>query len=344
VRSGHPSRPAVRHMHTYRPLLWGLLLFYAFIVQAETDCDTYTISGDLHNSAELDITGQTGINGQLTNSLTGDILILGGNTDITGLTVNYGRMEILHTNVTFHNGLINNNALLFDPSTITVSTLTIGPNGYLAETGDPGDRFIITEDFINQSVRNQDWGTGNTIFQFNGGTRNSNNPQTLEAAAADLGNFTDAWLDNFVLGTLEVGTSATYLKLLDDFNNSANCLNGLCEAGSAEAVYVNDLTLEAGTTLDLSGLHLYVRNTFTNNGGSIINGTVSTGEIPVVAGDINGDGRIGSVDILLAARHVMGLTILDLAQLTRGDVYPATGGDGAITVSDWLLISAIASH
>jgi hypothetical protein len=331
-------------MHTYRLLLWGLLLLSAFIVQADMDCDTYTISGDLHNSAELDITGQTGINGQLTNSLTGDILILGGNTDITGLTVNNGRMEILHANVTFHNGLINNNTLLFDPSTITVSTLTVGPNGYLAETGDPGDRFIITEDFINQSVRNQDWGTGNTIFQFNGGARDINNPQTLETAAADLGNFTDAWLDNFVLGTLEVGTSATYLKLLDDFDNSTNCLNGLCEIGNGEAVYVNNLTLEAGTTLDLSGLNLYIRNTFTNNGGTIVNGSVTVGELPVIAGDISGDGQLDSADILLAARHVMELTVLDLAQITRGDVYPASSGDGQITLSDWLLITAMANQ
>ena len=52
--------------------------------------------------------------------------------------------------------------------------------------------------------------------------------------------------------------------------------------------------------------------------------------------------KLDSADILLAARHVMGLTVLDLAQITRGDVYPTTTGDGQITLSDWLLISVMA--
>ena len=344
MRSGQFSRPADKHLNVPYSLLGGILLLSASLTYADSDCDIHTLKGDLHNTAELDITGLTEIHGQLTNSPTGDILIRGSNTKITGLAVNNGRMEILHANVNFQRGLINNNTLLFDPSTITVSTLTVGPNGYLAESGDPGDRFIITEDFINQSTRNVDWVTDNTIFQFNGGARDVDNPQTLETAAADLGNFTSGWQNNFVLGTLEVGTSDTYLKLLDDYDNSANCLNGLCEIGNSEAIYVNNLTLEAGTTLDLSGLNLYVRSTFTNNGGTILNGSVTVGELPVIAGDINGDGTLDSADILSAARHVMGLTVLDLAQLTRGDVYPSTTGDGQITLSDWLLITVMANQ
>ena len=236
MKSGQSSIPAARRLNMQRYLLGGLLLLSTALAHAAPDCDTYILNGDLHNTAELDITGLTEVRSRLTNAITGDILILGGTTRITGLAVNNGRMEILYANVIFEDGLVNNNILLFDPSTITVSTLIVGTNGYLAETGDPGDRFIITEDFINQSTRNQDWVTDNTIFQFNGGFHDINDPQTLEAAAADMGNFTDAWLNNFVLGTLEIGTSNTYLKLLDDYDNSANCLNGLCEIGGSEAL------------------------------------------------------------------------------------------------------------
>jgi hypothetical protein len=322
--------------------VWGLLLLLSTSAHTHPDCDNPTLNRPLHNTTDLSITGLTEICGQLTNSSTGSILILGGSTRITGPAVNNGRIEALHSQLIFEDGLVNNSALLFDPSTITVSTMTIGPNGYLAETGDPGDRFIITEDFINQSTRNLDWKSDNTIFQFNGGARNISNPQTLEAAGIDVGNFTSGWENNFVFGTLEIGTSDTYLILLDDYNNSANCLNGLCENNSGEAVYVNDLILESGATLDLSGLNMYVRNTYLNNGGTVLNGTVTVGELPVIPGDINANGRLDPADILLAEQHVLGILVLDLAQITRGDVYPAGTGDGAVTASDLLLITSMA--
>jgi len=275
------------------------------------------------------------------NNPTGNILISGSNTGFSTRFVNLGRIEILYSGVSFNSGLTNNGALLFDPSTITISTLSVGPDGYLAETGDPGDRFIITEDFINQSTRNTDWSTANTIFQFNGSAAHDiGNPQTIEAASADMGNFTAAWQDNFVLGSLQIGPSGTYVLLVDDYDNSASCLNGLCETATNEAVYVNNLTLEDGTTLDLAGKNLYVRNTFTNNGGVLVNGNITTGETPTVAGDISGNGELDGADLLLARRHVLGLITLTPAQLARGDVYPA-GGDGAFNTSDLVVLDSL---
>jgi len=251
---------------------------------------------------------------------------------------NDGVIELLDSIAVFSGGLAINGALLFDPSTITISTLTVSPGGVLAETGDPGDRFIITEDFVNQSIRNEDWKTENTVFQFNGGYHDSTDPQTVEVAGADVGRLSGGWTYNFVLGTLHVGPSSTYVRLVDDYDNSSPCLGaGLCEQSATEALYVGDLLLESGTTLDLNGLALYVLNSVTDLGATILNGTVVIGAVPL-PGDVDGDTRLTAADVALARRHVLGETVLGSAQTARGDVYPAPVGDGTVTLSDLLLI------
>lgn len=53
-------------------------------------------------------------------------------------------------------------------------------------------------------------------------------------------------------------------------------------------------------------------------------------------GDINGDGDLDIVDVLLASRQQLGLIQLTAGSVARGDLYPP-GGDGVITLSDLLL-------
>src|SRR5439155_26776820 len=57
----------------------------------------------------------------------------------------------------------------------------------------------------------------------------------------------------------------TYVKLVDNAHNSAGT--------GAEAGYAGDLVVPAGTTLNLNGLHVYVRAAQIN--GTVVNGSVS---------------------------------------------------------------------
>lgn len=291
--------------------------------------------GMLRNNGELNLSHEKHIDASVVNPVGSTLRIDDNQLEITGSVTNAGTMSIMDSDVVVGGDLEVSGALLYDPSTITVTTLTVSPNGYLAETGDPGDEFIISQDFINQSVRNTDWKTANTIFRFNGGTRTAANPQTIEAAGADLGAVSWAWVNNFSLGTLRVGTSQTYVKLVDDYGNSDTCLFTFCEISSAEALYVGSLVLEPGVTLDLNGFNLYVLGTVTDNGGTVLNGTVSVGTVGA-SGDINLSGEVNLADALLAQRHVFGIATLSPAEVARGDVYPQGTGDGQFNFSDLL--------
>jgi YD repeat-containing protein len=88
-------------------------------------------------------------------------------------------------------------------------------------------------------------------------------PELLEAMSADLGSGPTGFLNNFAYGTLILGSS-TYVKLVNQSVNSPG--------SSAEAVYANSLVIPSGSTLNLNGMNLYVRdlqNSGTVTGGSI---------------------------------------------------------------------------
>ena len=89
---------------------------------------------------------------------------------------------------------------------------------------------------------------GNVIFDGAGGT--SNPPQLLEAMSSDLGAIPAGFVDNFAYSTISL-TANSYVQLVDQAHNSGGT--------GPEAVYAEGLILAAGATLDLNGLHLYVR-------------------------------------------------------------------------------------
>jgi len=122
----------------------------------------------------------------------------------------------------------------------------------------------LLRDFENRSIRKADFDLTEATVQFHGqGT--ISNPQVLELAGRDFGPSMAGFADNFAFGTLKI-ESGTVLELADLFDN------GNRYGGKAEALYVGDLFLGTGATLDCAGLNLYYVN-LTDNGGIITDGT-----------------------------------------------------------------------
>ncbi|MDB5388504.1 MAG: repeat protein, partial [Planctomycetaceae bacterium] len=89
-------------------------------------------------------------------------------------------------------------------------------------------------------------------------------PQLLEVFSADLGNKDVGFDHNFGYGSIQVETD-TYVKLIDSHDNSPG--------NSPEALYVENLTVAGGGTLNLNGLHVYTRSSLID--GTVVGGTVS---------------------------------------------------------------------
>ena len=126
-------------------------------------------------------------------------------------------------------------------------------------------------------------GLENVTLVFEGGV---DHDSTLEIASQDRGPTMDGYDDNFALGTLEVGgTNPADVVLVDEFFNS----------GVDEALYLDTLVLNPGSTLDLDGQTLYVR-TIDDNGGALVENGGQWWRM-VTLGDFNGDGALNGLDI-----------------------------------------------
>jgi len=135
-----------------------------------------------------------------------------------------------------------------------------GETGYLNMGADT--RCTIKGDFIGSTKNSFAFAPAGTIT-FNG-TGTAADPQLLEVMSADRGTAATNFTRNLAFGAVEV-TNGTYLKLVNQYAN--------VPGATSEALYAQSLVVAAGSTLDLAGFNVYVRQA--QLAGTVVNGTVT---------------------------------------------------------------------
>ena len=171
-----------------------------------------------------------------------------------GGTVSIGNGGITNTIQSFVSITASNGATIKIPESLQISGLSI-------MTVSPSSSLTVGGNLLGNTQNPVLFNPQGTVTLNGAGTAAA--PELLEAMSADLGSVSTGFINNFAYGTLILGSN-TYVKLV---NQSANS-----PGSTAEAVYANSLVIPAGTTLNLNGLNLYVRdlqNSGTVTGGSI---------------------------------------------------------------------------
>ena len=161
---------------------------------------------------------------------------------------------------------------------------SVGPEGSF--TAVPGAAIHFTGSaFENLSTSESALsGLENTTFVFEGGT---DHWSRLEVAGRDIGLQPSGFDSNFALGNLVIGGADEANLRLQDLVDNGN-------RSSSEALYVHDVTLAAGSTLDMNNLNLYFNGMFTDHGGTIINGEPEPGTDPVPVRSVSAEDVSGS--------------------------------------------------
>jgi hypothetical protein len=146
-------------------------------------------------------------------------------------------------------------------SIMTVSSkLSIGNNGSLSAV--PNSTIHMTGSAFENTNTNSDAlaGLSNLKMIVEGGNTKID---PFEVAGKDLGCSKDGYVSNFALGTLQIGgVLIGKIQLVDVFDNQSSW-------SGHEALYVTNLILGSGSSIDLNGLDLYYLG-FTNSGGTVL--------------------------------------------------------------------------
>ena len=214
----------------------------------------YRLGGELAISSGITLRIDSGVVFEITESLrmlgTGRLDNAGTIRKSTGTStatiapkvVNTGNIKVLGGTLNLANGLSDNgNGNLIG---LTNATLSIGQN-YSGDTKNLAREAPLMKLLFN-------------------GAGTAGSPQLFEALGSNQGNVGAGFDHNLAFYSLAL-TNNTYVKLVDNSNNAPG--------SSAEAGYVSNLEVPAGTTLDLNGLSLYARTAIL--GGTITGGIVS---------------------------------------------------------------------
>ncbi|MDY6843311.1 MAG: hypothetical protein SVW57_04380 [Thermodesulfobacteriota bacterium] len=215
----------------------------------------------LGSTATLTGNGSVVLNGHLSNQLSAstgfsfinDInhTIKGGGT-VWAAVVNNGHIIADNQKLLFNSGISGNGSI----SVVAGAILDLRQNSetgnfYLREQADLLVANNLTVDlngnfaFAQTDVSKWGWGSNCTLRMSGEGE----SMQPLEIGGEDLGAVPGGFSNNFNLENLSLEASGTYVYLSDSIANSASL--------SDEALYVSNLVVNPGTTLNLNGLNLY---------------------------------------------------------------------------------------
>ena len=161
------------------------------------------------------------------------------------------------------NGLTSSSTITVGAgSSLSINTgpLTLNDPGILDVQ--PGGTFSVSGGLIGGTRDSSLYQPLGTV-QLNG-SGTSSAPQQFEVMGQDLGNVSAGFVRNFAYGTLALASNND-VRLVDNAHNSSGT--------GPEALYVNSLLVPSGSTLDLNGLHLYVRSAQVN--GTIVGGSLT---------------------------------------------------------------------
>lgn len=150
-----------------------------------------------------------------------------------------------------------------------------------------GSRIELGGGFDNRQDSSGDVsGLSRLNMVFEGGTTGVE----FEIAGENRGAVRSGYCGNFVLDTLTIGgDDVANVDLVDNYDNGNR--NG--PEGVSECLYVRELIIRDGCTLDLNGLSLYYQEITLESGGTILDGLPTR----VLMWDIDGDGTVGIGDL-----------------------------------------------
>ncbi len=251
---------------------------------AFTNIDTFTITaGSINaplfwNRAQANIFGSSAVFGSFTNSAGATATIRGGTLYVFGSLTNNGTIV----------GTVCSNCLGGPPNLDVGGSLVLGPdanllmpfNGSLVHVGGSFDCAINSNTRYHMSL---------ATLQLEG----TGGEQTLEVMSTDIGadplGLDRTIAGNYPVGILQIGPSPSTVRIVDTHDN-----DGLGQ-GSCEALYVDQLIIEAGSRLINPSCRIYY-NTLANSG------TVDNPENLIPIGtpcfaDFNQDGGIDGADV-----------------------------------------------